>query len=133
MTTNSFSIDRRAMARADRSPQAEQSNIITLLAIAGKIAPRPSSPLSRSPTQATAASIARCAGAFGKKRLGRAQHIVDDAEEPEPRRFLLRRLRRRPIVVRRREKQLIEGDARVAGPRLLRHQHQQRHDHGADQ
>ena len=69
---------------------------------------------------------------FGKIRFGGAQNIVHAAEEPEPRRFLLRRLRRRADGVRRFEKQLVDAHALgVARPRLLRHQHQQRHDDGA--
>ena len=48
---------------------------------------------------------------FGKKRLGGAQNIVDTAEEPEPRRLLLRRFRRRADGVRRREKKLVDAHA----------------------
>ena len=68
-------VQRRAASRsicaqwrvADRSSEyPSASYIITLLAMAGKIAPSPSSPLSRSPTQATAWSIARCRVSFGK-------------------------------------------------------------------
>ena len=62
--------DGRADSRARRTSSRE-------LAIAGKIAPSPSSPLSRSVTKATALSIARWRGRFGKKRLERAQHDVD--------------------------------------------------------
>ena len=47
------------------SGRPSTSYIITLLAMAGKIAPSPSSPLSRSPTQATAASMARWRVRFG--------------------------------------------------------------------
>ncbi len=100
--------------------------------MAGKIAPSPSSPLSRSVTQATARSMARCRERFGKVRFGGAQNVVDAAEEPEPRRLLLRRLRRRADGLRRFEKQLVDAHALgVARLRLLRHQHQQRHDDGA--
>ena len=67
-----------------------------------------------------------------KQRFGGAQHDVDAAEEPEPKRLLLRRLRRRPDRRRRLAKQLVDRDALgIARLRLLRLQHQERHDHGA--
>ena len=69
-----------------------------------------------------------------QQRLDHAQHMVDAAEEPEPRRFLMRRLRRRAEVCRRLEEQFVDADALgVARLRRLRHQHQQRHDDGAAQ
>ena len=62
---------------------------------------------------------------FREHRLGRAQDVVDAAEEPEPRRFLLRRFRRRADAARRRDEKLIDADVlRVARARLLHHQHQ---------
>ena len=67
-----------------------------------------------------------------QQRLDHPQHVVDAAEEPEPRRLLLRRLRRRAEVLRRSEEQLVDPHALgVARHRPLRHQHQQRHDNGA--
>ncbi len=97
-------VDDRAASRpsgarwrgADDPPDSRApSNIITLLAIAGKIAPRPSSPLRRSLDPGDGAVDRALARPLRKIRLGRAQHVVDAAEEPEPRGFLLRRLRRR--------------------------------------
>ena len=70
--------------------------------------------------------------ALGKVRLGRAQDVVDAAEEPEPGGLLLRRLGRRADALRRFEKKLVDAHALgVARLRLLRHQHQQRDDDGA--
>src|SRR5262249_52966422 len=45
-----------------------------------------------------------------KPRLDGAQQVIDPTEEPEPRRFLLRRLRRRAEPLRRIEKQLRDVD-----------------------
>ena len=69
-----------------------------------------------------------------QQRLDDAQHVVDAAEEPEPRRLLLRRHRRRAEVRRRPEEQFVDAHAfGVARHRPLRHQHQQRHDDRAAQ
>ena len=86
-------------------------------------------PLADQGDRAVDGALAR---ALREKRLGGAQHIVDGAEEPEPRRLLLRRLRRGPSVCGGSRNSSSMRDAlRIARARLLRHQHQQRHDHGA--
>ena len=56
-------------------------------------------------------AIDRALRSLSGNRLGGAQHDVDAAEEPEPKRLLLRRLRRRPDRRRRLAKQLVDRDA----------------------
>ena len=107
------------------------SYIMTLLAMAGKIAPSPSSPLRRSPTQATAASMARWrvrlettarSRAGHCRRRGRTRTTTLSAAAPSA------SARASPAARR-----TVRRCARpwVARLRPLRHQHHQRHDDGA--
>ena len=110
------------------------SYIITVLAMAGKMAPRPSSPLSRSVTKATARSMARCAQPRREQNSARrrAARMSTPRKNSEPDPFLVRRLRRRADGLRRLDEQFVDGDAaRIFRPRLQRLQHQQRHEHRA--
>src|ERR1700730_954790 len=67
LITKSFSIAFFAVTKFGSSlAYRSTSNIITALTIAGKIAPRPLSPLRRSVTNVTALSMARRRAPFGK-------------------------------------------------------------------
>src|ERR1039458_1754127 len=52
-----------------------------------------------------------------QQRLDHTQHMVDTAEEPEPRRFLLRRLRRWAEVRRRFKEKLVDTHNTWSTPR----------------
>ena len=58
----------------------------------GKIAPRPSSPFSRSVDEGDRGSIARARSVFGNSGSIARKHAVEAAEETEPGRALMRRL-----------------------------------------
>ncbi len=80
--------------------------------MAGKIAPSPSSPFSRSVTKATARSMARLRVASRKIGLERAQHPVDAAEDLRPRATSdARPLGQCLHLVGRRHEQLVDAHA----------------------
>ena len=69
---------------------------------------------------------------FREQRIDNAQDLVEKIEARKPELTLMRRLRRHADRLRVFQEQFIDTDAeRIARARLLVHQHQQRHDHGA--
>ena len=87
LTTSSLSIGWRAIARlaGGRADSRARRTSSRVLAIAGKMAPSPSSPFSRSVTKATASSIARLRGPHGKGGSVIAEQRVDAREAPRTR------------------------------------------------
>ena len=101
--------------------------------MAGKIAPRPSSPLSRSVDEGDGAvdrALARCA--WGTAARPRAAHGRRRGRTRTTTRFCCGAFGAGPTVAGgSRNSSSMRTPLRVARPRLHRHQHQQRHDHGA--
>ena len=103
---------------------------MTVLAMGGKMPPRPSSPFSRSVMNATALPIARRRGAAGQVGLDEPQQPIDAQEKTAP-----GGAGRVGDVVAlglgRRHEQLVDPDA-ARVPRAWLERHQQRQDHDGD-
>ena len=122
---------RRSRNRDDRADSPDNRTSSTAFAIAGKMPPSPSSPLSRSVTKATAFSIARRRGPFGKNGSDQPQQPVEHAEGHDSGDDVGPEIQSRTELRRLAEQFADRHGMRVAGARAQRHQHQQRHENGA--
>src|SRR5882724_8331729 len=100
---------------------------MTELAMAGKIAPRPFSPLRRSLTKATAAATARWRARFGKNGSTSRKTTSIASKRTNHDRFWCGAVGRGRL-----QEEFVDADSvRIARRRLQRLQDEERHDHGA--